>query len=62
MYDVIGIGDTVLVRSKISSNLWILSTLEAPGGRTVQNRTFIMLLKVVQNDISDKFYFDYKAV
>ena len=62
MYGVIGIGDTVLVRSKKSSNLWIWWTLEAPAGRTVENRTFIMLVQVIQNDISDNFYCDYEAV
>ena len=54
-----------MIKSEISvSDLSNFSNLENFGefwGRTVHPRKLIITINVVQNDISDNLYFDYKA-
>ena len=40
--------------------MWTI--LMTPGKKAMNPGRFIMEINVVQNDISDNFYFDYKAV
>ena len=50
------------MRFKKSSNLGVWSTLEAPGGRTVQIRKLIIEILIVKNTISDNFHFDQNTL
>ena len=40
----------------------IWKMLTTPGRRTMHPGRLIMVINIVYNDISDNFYFDYKAV
>ena len=52
----------ICVRFFISLNFLILTILATPGGRKMHSGRLIMEINVDENNISNIFYFDHKAV